>query len=526
MNNAKTLFLFFLVIGFSTHCIIAADTTPEMPFLDADAPELAHLNKSSTERPIVVVVSSYNNEQWTEHTLNSIMLQEYTNFRVIIVDDCSTDNNAAIIQRYITDHHLEDRITFIHNDIRHRKLFNLYRVLYDCNDDEIVITVDGDDALAHPHVLSYINSFYDDEDIWFTYGQYKNVPASEAVQWGHKEMGYCRAVPNHIQRKHAYRYYAFLYMHPRSFRAWLFKLVKLQDLIADNIEGFEGDFYPASNDVAMYFPMIEMAHSRIKFIPDILYIRNLYSDLVGFKVDRPIQRDSAREIRKKACYTTLYQAKKNRLEQFQNASADIFLLFRYNVTEMKNIISNIQQHSQGLGSIYVFFNNTPDNKKICRTIKKDFPEIIFIPYDTEGNKNLKNRLLDALALTKNNHICLITDASYVIKQLDFSHYIFWLEKTYAYRFYLNRNSHQKGVPRYIPLYDDICAWKSHQGSDMWKGIVLGDDVFLSSKATLYQEIKNLTFNNMYTLLKELYITSLSSTHVGLFLTDEALQTTY
>src|SRR5258708_29393489 len=112
-------------------------------------------------------------------------------------------------------------------------------------------------------------------------------------------------------------------MHPRSFRAWLFKLVKLEDLIADKIDGFDGNFYPASNDVAMYFPMVEMAHTHIKFIPDILYIRNLYSEIVGFKVDRSLQISSARDIRKKQPYSVLFQPKTNRLVPFSDPCLDI-----------------------------------------------------------------------------------------------------------------------------------------------------------------------------------------------------------
>src|ERR1700733_8382684 len=99
-------------------------------------------SNKSTEKPTVVVVCSYNNEKWSENTLNSIFTQKYDNFRLIIVDDCSSDNNVTVIQNYIDNHQLQDRVTFIRNEKRHRKLFNLYRVLYDCDDDEIVFMVD------------------------------------------------------------------------------------------------------------------------------------------------------------------------------------------------------------------------------------------------------------------------------------------------------------------------------------------------------------------------------------------------
>jgi glycosyltransferase involved in cell wall biosynthesis len=475
------------------------------------------------ERPIVVVACSYNNDQWSENTLNSIFSQDYSNFRVIIVDDCSTDNNVKVIQKFIDDHDLSDRITFIKNDTRHRKLFNLYRVLYTCHDDEIVFMLDGDDYINGPDVLSYINSIYNDDNVWFTYGQYRNVPASQALAWGFKEMGYCRPVPKHIQRKQAYRQYSFIYMHPRSFRAWLFKLVKLSDLIADNIEGFEGDFYPAANDVAMYFPMVEMAHTHTKFIHKTIYIRNLYSDIVGFKVDKRIQVASAREVRKKNNYPVLFQPKKYRLDRLTNASADIFVLCRNNLTDVEILLNNIQKNTSHAGMIYLFFSNTSENKKVCRFIKKQFPKVVFVPYDHDGTKSLKNRLLEHLSITKNEHMLVTTDTCTFTKNIDLSDCIFWLEKTFAYRFYLNRHTLQQDVPKFIPLTENVCAWKMNNGSDKWKGIHPAQDSFICRKTMLYQEIKKLDFNHTYAFLRDIHISNLPVC-VGLFPREETIKT--
>jgi len=469
--------------------------------------------KTTVERPLVVVVCSYNNEEWSENTLNSIFTQDYSNFRVIIVDDCSTDKNAEIIQRYIDVHNIGHRVTFIRNKIRHRKLFNLYRVLYECNDDEIVIMVDGDDYLAHRHVLSYISSFYDDKNIWFTYGQYRNVPASQALEWGFKELGYCRNVPKHIQRKHAYRAYSFIYMHPRSFRAWLFKLVKLEDLIAEGISGYVGDFYPAANDVAMYFPMVEMAHTRIKFISDILYIRNLYSSIVGFKVDRKIQNASSKEIRKKHAYPVLFAEKKNRLIELANAKADIFLLCRKAPDTVSQAIETIQKNSSGIGVFHIFFHNTPENKKMCRILSKQYKNVIFIPYDMEGSKSLKNRLLEYLRVIKNDHVYITTDDTPIPDTLPFPFYIVWLEKTYAARFYCNRGVYNRDTMRFIPLADSIGAWKIVAPG---KGSLPDNDAFLCNKSILYNDIKNSDFSHVYGFLKAMHSLKGLKGRVGLF----------
>ena len=148
------------------------------------------------EKPLVVVSCMYNNAEWVEIMLDSVFRQNYSNFRVILTDDGSTDGTAEIIQAYIDRHGLSDRIILLVNKERRRKLANLYRVLYRCDDMEIAVMVDGDDKLAdNEDIFSFINDLYDDHDIWFTYGQYRNEPATEAREWGFSPRGFAQPVP-------------------------------------------------------------------------------------------------------------------------------------------------------------------------------------------------------------------------------------------------------------------------------------------------------------------------------------------
>jgi len=467
------------------------------------------------EKPIVVVVCSYNNGEWSKNTLESIFTQNYSNFRLIIVDDCSSDNNQEVIQQYIDDHDLADRITFVKNSERKRKLSNLYRVLYQCDDNEIVVMLDGDDWFAHPDVFALINKTYENDDIWFTYGQYRNVPASQAVAWGHKEMGYCRTVPKHIQKKHAYRYYSFVYMHLRTFRGWLFKLVKLEDLIAEKVEGFEGDFYPASNDVAMYFPMVEMAHTRIKFIPEIVYIRNLYSEIVGFKVDRKLQITSAREIRKKGCYPVVFRPQKNRLVPFEQAQADMMIVCKYGLSRIGSIIENAEKMMESLGTLFVFFKDTEENKVACRRLRLQYPQVTFVSYSTIGSKSLKNRILDCLSGSGQNHCIITTDSFSVMQPINISEAIYALEKTFAYRFYLNRNASQI-ASRHLILDDTLCAWKFAHSVHGWNGINSVNDMLLCRKDDLLRDMKGARFDTIYGLINTLYQNDSNKLKLGLF----------
>lgn len=60
---------------------------------------------------ISIIVTSYNYSNFIEQTINSILAQTYTNFELIIVDDCSSDNSVEIIKNF-----KDDRIKFIQNE--------------------------------------------------------------------------------------------------------------------------------------------------------------------------------------------------------------------------------------------------------------------------------------------------------------------------------------------------------------------------------------------------------------------------
>ncbi len=54
-----------------------------------------------SSRPIVsVLMAAYNSEQFIADAIQSVLLQSYTDFELIIVNDCSTDNTLEICNRF------------------------------------------------------------------------------------------------------------------------------------------------------------------------------------------------------------------------------------------------------------------------------------------------------------------------------------------------------------------------------------------------------------------------------------------
>lgn len=59
---------------------------------------------TSTQTPSVlvsIVMPTYNASAFVSESIEAIMAQTYTNWELLVVDDCSTDNTAEIVRRYV-----------------------------------------------------------------------------------------------------------------------------------------------------------------------------------------------------------------------------------------------------------------------------------------------------------------------------------------------------------------------------------------------------------------------------------------
>ena len=63
---------------------------------------------------IDILMATYNGEEFIEEQLNSILNQSYSNWRLIISDDCSQDNTISIVKEYKNKY--PDKILLFQND--------------------------------------------------------------------------------------------------------------------------------------------------------------------------------------------------------------------------------------------------------------------------------------------------------------------------------------------------------------------------------------------------------------------------
>ena len=97
-----------------------------------------------------VLIANYNNSPYLKTALESVLAQTYPNWEVILVDDCSTDNFAAVMEEYLSD----ERIKLYHNG-RNRGCGYTKRRCASLANGEIMGFLDPDDALQ-PNALKIL----------------------------------------------------------------------------------------------------------------------------------------------------------------------------------------------------------------------------------------------------------------------------------------------------------------------------------------------------------------------------------
>jgi len=237
-----------------------------------------------------IIICSYNNEKWCVENVESCLRQNYPNFTIYYIDDCSQDKTADLIDALVRKRGLQDKVKLIHNKKRKGSLANLYEVINRLPPDDIVCLVDGDDLLPHVDVLATVAQYYRDKTIWMTYGNYRTWPFDFNVS--------AKKFPKAVIEKSGFRSFPWVAGALRTFYAKLFQLIKKRDLTWKR-----GQFFPMSGDLAYTFPMLEMcARNHFVFIDETLYLYNLENPLNDWKLNIELQNEIETYIRKKKAY--------------------------------------------------------------------------------------------------------------------------------------------------------------------------------------------------------------------------------
>lgn len=118
---------------------------------------------------VSIIMPSYNTGQYIKETIESVLAQSYSNWELIIVDDCSTDNTDEIVNCFLPDL----RIRYLKNDTNSGAAFSRNKALREAEGKWIAF-LDSDD-LWYPEKLEKQLSFMETNGYFFSYTNYEEI---------------------------------------------------------------------------------------------------------------------------------------------------------------------------------------------------------------------------------------------------------------------------------------------------------------------------------------------------------------
>jgi len=221
----------------------------------AKAPEI-----DSSQKSFVIVISAHNNTTYCEKSLFSALTQHYENFRILYIDDASTDDSFAKVSLMASQSPRSNKISFIRNKEAKGTLACLYEAVHACKDHEIVLLVDGSDFLAHENVLRKLAKVYSKPSVWMTYGNFLDYPSYRQIPVK------CKQIPKNIVFNNSFRTHEISDLYLKTFYAGLFKQIRQEDLL------YQEKIVHADATLAYFLPLLEMSGKHACFLNEVLYL--------------------------------------------------------------------------------------------------------------------------------------------------------------------------------------------------------------------------------------------------------------
>jgi len=237
-----------------------------------------------------VIIPFYNPGEFLEKCVATAMSQRYDNYEVIFINDMSTDDSFDKLP------HDDEKAIIVNNTVRKTALENIHDAIMNyCDEDDIVVLLDGDDWFPNKKVLKYVDEQYKEHDCWIMYGQ---------ASWTDGRRGFATSyTPEEFAKV---RTGPFKVSHLRTFRAGLYQRIQDQSPDFAHLKDDDGNFYRWSYDTAMMFAIMEMAgHEKTLFNDTILYIYNRDNPISEDRVDQQAQWDVHKAVSQKTPLTQI-----------------------------------------------------------------------------------------------------------------------------------------------------------------------------------------------------------------------------
>lgn len=163
--------------------------------------------------PLVsVIIPNYCHARYLDERIQSVLHQTYTNFEVIILDDCSPDNGASkeVIEKYRSNPHISQ---IVYNERNSGSTFRQWQKGFQLAKGELIWIAESDDKCESTLLETLVKGFVKYDNVAISYcasqiidgeGSRKNLPPVGNVacefykgkDFISHEMAWCNSIPN------------------------------------------------------------------------------------------------------------------------------------------------------------------------------------------------------------------------------------------------------------------------------------------------------------------------------------------
>ena len=246
----------------------------------------------------IILITAYNDEKWVEYNIASILNQTYSNYKVLYYDDASTDNTYKAVKEIVQDN---NKFIVTTREKNMQALFSYEECIKQIKDNEILICMSADDWLYDDKVLENLNNYYNDNDVWMTYGKYidwdgenTNIPSTQNTHY-----------PDFIHEHSFYRKDHWRASHLRTFRGSLLRKIDLSEFKSN----INNSYFDHAADLVLTYPCLEMCgKDKIGVLDFYSYAYNTTPEVKERTVNRESDKNNHKfelEIRNRKVYQKL-----------------------------------------------------------------------------------------------------------------------------------------------------------------------------------------------------------------------------
>lgn len=246
-----------------------------------------------SENKFIIVILCYNCREYIQECIESVISQDYQNYEVLIINDCSVDSTQQVIKNTVNN---DKRFTVIDNVERLGPLGNHIKALSvkEINNEDIIVHLDGDDKFIGDDVLSTLDKAYSkNKNHLVSYGNYKTASGNNSI---------CKLWDKSISVSEYIAPVGWIFSHVRTFKYKLWTLIDKQKSFYDS----NNKIFSSAGDVALMKPILELAgRGRTMFFNKVMYF---YRDNTSLNEHNDHLSDQVRcalEIKQKPCYNPI-----------------------------------------------------------------------------------------------------------------------------------------------------------------------------------------------------------------------------